>query len=399
MGTYPSFAFTPNDDAIIIWASGKLWRVPLSVDLSGEKVLGGEPHIIPFRAHVEKRLAATRTSTTNLLALETADKQRLHAFIDLSVAEDGSRVAFQGAGVTYYFDFDPSESRDKFESLRVPVLSESEPYYSPSFVPGNKDLIVHARWSDRNFSTLEIADISSGSAYELSGLPLGRYIHPVICGCPGQSRKIAFIKSSGDYLSGSITASAEPGLYIGDITLPDSLYGSGSSIPIKNVQHLRTEIFVSDRTTLKFLNGNRQLLVQQSDRAFVIDVAGGPNALGDYNSTTIAEGRFTSEVVVPVKRDKVAFVDSFNVFVTDLGNVGDAPLWSKPGNATKGIARVSLDGGHDVQWDAAGKRLFWFLGANASSAQLSCSNPDFDSLRSILTFCGGFASDGVLLEN
>ena len=130
----------------------------------------------------------------------------------------------------------------------------------------------------------------------------------------------------------------------------------------------------------------------------MIDLASGPNALADYNHTTIAEGRFTSEVAIPVKRDKVAFVDSFNVFVTDLGNVGDAPLWSKPGNATKGIARVSLDGGHDVQWDAAGKRLFWFLGANASSAQL-CSNTDSGSLRSILTFCGGFASDGMLFQN
>ncbi|KAL5533836.1 hypothetical protein ACEPAG_296 [Sanghuangporus baumii] len=371
MGTYPSFAFTPNDNAIIIWAAGKLWHVPLSVDASGEKVLGGEPQTIPFKAHIEKRLAPTRTSKTDLLALEEADTQRLHALIDLAVADDGSRIAFQGAGISYYSDFDPSTSMKTPKPIKIPVLRASVPYYSPSFIPGNKDLVIHARWSDRNLTTFELADISSEAAYELSGLPLGRYIHPVVCRCPGNSRKIAFIKASGDYLSGSIIATAEPGLYIGDITLPDSLVEAGLSIPISNVQHLQTDISVGDRTTMKFLNGSKQLLVHQSDRAFIIDLASGPNAFGDYNHTIIAEGRFTSEVAVPIKHDKVAFVDNFNVFVTDIGNVGGSPLWSKPGNATKGIARVSLDGGHDVQWDAAGKRLFWLLGPYLHSVDIS----------------------------
>lgn len=58
----------------------------------------------------------------------------------------------------------------------------------------------------------------------------------------------------------------------------------------------------------------------------------------------------------------IAFVDFMNVFVIDIPHAGDSSLWSKPGNAPKGVARVSLDGGHDVQWGAKGKTLFWLLG-------------------------------------
>ena len=41
----------------------------------------------------------------------------------------------------------------------------------------------------------------------------------------------------------------------------------------------------------------------------------------------------------------------------------DNPIWSKPGNATRHLVRLSLDGGHDVIWSADGTRLSWFLGA------------------------------------
>ncbi|THH10405.1 hypothetical protein EW145_g1350 [Phellinidium pouzarii] len=371
MGTYPSFSFTPDDSAIIIWAAGKLWNVPLLTTTVGEKVAGENPRVIPFTAHIKKRLAETLTASTDLLSLETAGAQRLHAFFDLSVNDAGTRVVFQGAGASYYLDFDPASVAEAKTPKKVSTLRPNEAYYSPSFVPGNGDLLIHTHWSDRNYSTFELADLSTGDAYELSGLPLGRYISPVLCSCTGKSRQIAFIKVASDYLSGNLIATANPGLYIGEITLPGTFTSSGVSISVKNVRMLRSEINTNERMTLKFLDGNKKLLVQQIDRAFVIDLAEGPNSVGDYNHTTVVEGFMTSEIAVPVQQDKVAFVDAFNVFVVNSKDVGDKPLWSKPGNATKGIARVGLDGGHDLQWSADGNRLFWFLGPYLHSLEVS----------------------------
>ena len=167
---------------------------------------------------------------------------------------------------------------------------------------------------------------------------------------------------SDDYLTGSVVATADPGLYLAEFTLPESPVKEAQSLKLQNLRRINSEIAVGETVTLKFLEGNKKLLAQQSDRAFVIDLAGGANALGDYNHTTVAEGRMTREVTVNEQQDKIAFVDSYNIFVVDSKNIDDNPLWSKPGNATKGIARVSLDGGHDITWDSSGKRLFWFLG-------------------------------------
>lgn len=381
MGTYPSFAFTPADDAVIIWSAGKIWRVPLSVNGRGEKVaLGTPPEVIRFTAHVEKQIAETVMGETDLIGLETRDEQRLWAFKEMSVDEEGGRVVFQGAGATYYLDVSSaalSPAQKENTAQRVPVLHSFGPYYSPSIVPGtNSSLIVHAHWSDTNFTSFELANVSSNTAYAITGLPMGRYRAPVLCECTGQERTIAFVKTGGDVLTANVVATAGAGLYIADITLPSSssVYDTFNhvemrpeTIAIRNLRFIPSQINPSIRLTLRFFSGNSKLLVQQYSQAFVIDLAGGPDALGTYNHTTIAEGLMSMEIVPSLrleeepKADRIAFVDFFNVYVVNAKNVR-GPVWSKPGSSPEGLARTGVDGGHDVQWSRDGKRLFWLLG-------------------------------------
>ena len=58
---------------------------------------------------------------------------------------------------------------------------------------------------------------------------------------------------------------------------------------------------------------------------------------------------------------KVAVVDFFHVYYAPAVKADDA-VWSKPANATKGLTRLSLDGGHSLAWSGDGSKLFWFLG-------------------------------------
>ena len=147
---------------------------------------------------------------------------RVYAFYELRADEAGKKVVFQGAGATYVQEV----GEDAGPAREVPKLHASAPYFSPSFVPGTSDLVIHSRWSDVNFTTFELANLTSGVAYELTGLPLGRYYAPVLCSCSGANRQIAFLKTSGDYLTGDVVATAGAGLYIGELTLP-SMEGFG----------------------------------------------------------------------------------------------------------------------------------------------------------------------------
>ncbi|KAK0434065.1 uncharacterized protein EV420DRAFT_1684074 [Desarmillaria tabescens] len=192
MGTYPSFAFTPTDDAIIIWGAGQIHRVPLASNRYGERVTGGTPYPIRFRAHVEMQMAETIRGGVDLLSLETQDSMRVHAFKELHIDDSGGRAVFQAAGVTVV---QPIGSRDV---ISVPVLHGDHPYYSPSFVSGSSDLIAHCRWSDTGFSSFEIADLSSGIAYEIEEdcprtIPCSRYFAGY-----EQTSKDCIVKTAGD---------------------------------------------------------------------------------------------------------------------------------------------------------------------------------------------------------
>ncbi|KAF9484912.1 hypothetical protein BDN70DRAFT_871892 [Pholiota conissans] len=373
MGTYPSFAFTPTDDAVVIWAAGQIYSVPLTINSRNEKIAASTPpRPIRFIAHIEKRLAETRKGGADVVGYETQDTQNVRAFKDLRVDSKGERVVFQAGGLSYW------QKIGAKKAIKVPVTDDSAPYYSPSFVSSKDDLIIHARWSDSVYTKFEIADLKADKAYEIQGLPLGRYFSPILCECKGSKRTIALLKTGGSYLSGDILATAGAGLYLGDIELPDSHSLMHHNITITNLRSVPSDINVDDRVNMRFIDTDKLLLVQQSDHAFVIDFSGIPDKMGKYPRATLAKGKMSSELVVSPKLDKkghssadnVAFVDFFHVYFAPGGHK-DKAVWSRPANATEGLVRLSLDGGHDVTWTPDGKTLLWFLGPYLHSLQVS----------------------------
>ncbi|KAF7308739.1 Amidohydro-rel domain-containing protein [Mycena kentingensis (nom. inval.)] len=348
MGTYPSFAFTPSGDAVIIWAAGQIYSVPITKNALGESIAdpSRSPAPIRFKAHIEKRLAETLTAEFNLVGFETAATQRVTAFKDLSIDGAGKRVVLQAAGVSYVHDLGTKSA------TRVPVLDKSAAYYSPSWVPGD-DFVIHARWSNTNFSSFEVADIMKRKAFEVVGLPLGRYISPVVS---KSGRKIAFIKSGGDYMTGEIVATAGAGLYVADISLP----GTGEQVEIKNIQLAPSGSgigsVVGAPVNLRFASED-SILVQSYSSAFVLDLVAG-------TQTELASGKMSTEITVSsteAGKGYIGFVDGYNIYAVPAQNVKD-PVWAKPKNSPPGLARIGIDGGHDITWSADGKTVLWLLG-------------------------------------
>ncbi|KAJ7623213.1 hypothetical protein FB45DRAFT_924921 [Roridomyces roridus] len=385
MGTYPSFAFTPGDDAVVIWAAGQIYSVPLTTNYLGERVADPSRSATPIRftADVEKHLAETLTASFDLIGAETAPTQRVSALKHLRADATGHRVVFQAAGVTYV------QELGKAEAMRVPVLSTA-PYYSPAWVPGD-DLVIHARWSDTNFTTFEVADLGSGRAYEVTGLPFGRYFSPTVSNGDGSHRKIAFVKSGGDPITGYIVATAGEGLYVGDLVLP----AADDKVKITNINFVPSEISTEGLVNMRF--DGKKLVVQQESRAFVIDLGAGPSGIeGTYQHTTLASGRMSLEIAVN-SASEIAFLDTFQVYFVDGRNVKDGEaVWAKPANATEGLVRVSLDGGHDVTWSSDGKKLFWLLGPYLHSLEVSKLSKCADEIRKDTTSFGISCVKGLL---
>lgn len=369
MGTYPSFAFDPSDEAILIWAAGQIYHIPLASNALGERVLGGTPQPVGFHARIEVKLAETLRATTDVRELEKG-AQRLHAFTQLALDKTGAHAVFQAAGVTYVQVLGSTSPPQ-----RIPVTHAGAAYYSPSFVGGSSDLIIHGRWSDTHFSSFEIADLTTGNAYELTGLPMGRYFSPVISGGEGAVRIIAFVKTSGDVLTGDVVATAQPGLWIGEVTLPSDAMSS-HSIPVMNVRKIRTSIRSSDKALKLSFTSSDTLLVHQSDQVFAVDFSRGADERERYVEEILANGHSTDELVFSNTTHGAAFVNFQQVYYApEATPLTD--LWSKPGKAPAGLARLSLDGGHDLVVSSDGNVLGWFLGKIHDDPKL---------LRAILSF-------------
>ncbi|KAI6036984.1 hypothetical protein BKA83DRAFT_4170407 [Pisolithus microcarpus] len=354
MGTYPSFAFSPSDDAILIWAAGQIYHVPISKNTVGERVAGTEPRPVRFRAHIEIKVAETLRAKTDVRDLEE-ENQRLHAFTHLSLDNSGKKALFQASGVTYLQDIGSSVPAE-----RVPVAHPKAAYYSPSFVGGDGALAIHARWSDMYFSSFEIADLNTGTAHELTNLPMGRYSSPVVSGGDTARRTIAFIKLGGDVLTGNVVATAHTGIWVGEITLPAQ--GSSSSvIEVEGARKISTTIDPSDdKLKLSFISSSK-LLVQESDRVFKVDLSEEADEWGRYVEEELAKGYSTDELAFSHTSQGAAFVNFLHVYYAPNVNTSTA-LWSKPGKAPAGLTRLSLDGGHDVVFSGDGTVIGWLLG-------------------------------------
>ncbi|KAG2087033.1 uncharacterized protein F5147DRAFT_790992 [Suillus discolor] len=247
MGTYPSFAFTPSSSSpgIIIWAAGQMWHVPLAYNSEGELVAAATatnninltPKVIPFTVQISKKLAETRRMKTDVRKFESGP-QRVRAFTQLALDESGEHAVFAGAGQTWVqvlgdslinpTTLDPIDDANFVETSkpaqRIPHLHSSAVYYSPSFVPASS-FILHPRWDN-------IIHMSHPLSWSLDSLKVG-------------------VKTGGDVLTGDVVATAQTGVWVGEITLPSHSYSQGTA-ELTNLRYVQSSIDPSDVVKLSF---------------------------------------------------------------------------------------------------------------------------------------------------
>jgi hypothetical protein len=90
-GTYPSFAWTPKDEAIIFWTSGKLWRVTVE---------NGNLAEIPFEVEVKLNLAPTVYPAHDVRTIEASTDGSFSAKAVTSASVCGDSVVFNAISRT-----------------------------------------------------------------------------------------------------------------------------------------------------------------------------------------------------------------------------------------------------------------------------------------------------------
>ncbi|HEX2168220.1 MAG TPA: hypothetical protein VHG09_13380, partial [Longimicrobiales bacterium] len=312
-GTYSGYDWTPDGDAIVIWAKGGLWRVDAE---------SGAPTRIPFTAQVSQRLTdAVRFPQE--VAPNEFDVKMLRW---VSVSPDQRRVAYTALGRLYVKELPNGTPR------RVTRSTDLELY--PSWSPDGRSL-VYAAWSDTAYGAIRTVGLDGDDMRTITTRP-GHYIEPRWS--PDGSR-IVYRRVGGDSYRGELH-SRDRGVYI--------VPASGGEARLVTEQGSEPR-FSRD--------GERLYLSSREDGSSAlisVDLNGGDRRV---HVTSENGGQFTPS---PDER-YIVWNERFNVHIAPFPRTGRAVNLSM-GSSDYPVRRLSRDAGYYLHWSADSRRVYWSLG-------------------------------------
>eukprot|EP00735_Rhodelphis_limneticus_P002371 TRINITY_DN1321_c0_g1::TRINITY_DN1321_c0_g1_i1::g.20035::m.20035 TRINITY_DN1321_c0_g1::TRINITY_DN1321_c0_g1_i1::g.20035 ORF type:complete len:1153 (+),score=393.41,sp/Q3SGT4/TOLB_THIDA/27.36/5e-06,Amidohydro_5/PF13594.1/1e-11,Amidohydro_5/PF13594.1/5.1e+03,PD40/PF07676.7/1.3e+03,PD40/PF07676.7/1.7e+03,PD40/PF07676.7/2.8e+02,PD40/PF07676.7/0.00012,PD40/PF07676.7/24,PD40/PF07676.7/2.8e+03,PD40/PF07676.7/2.4,PD40/PF07676.7/2.4,PD40/PF07676.7/1.2e+04,PD40/PF07676.7/2.2e+03,PD40/PF07676.7/3.6e+03,Ami len=313
-GTYPRFAFTPDNSAVVIWAQGKIYKIDVTT---------GTSSVVPFALNLDLDIRETARTQFDPSSGTEFDVKVVHSY---SVSRDGKSVAYSAVGHTYIKSVD-----DENAPVRLAKNDQTDFEFCPTFsADGTK--VVQTTWNDQALSTVQIVTVETGAVQQLT-LETGRYTDPVLS---PDGNHVAVTRVSSDELSG-ITHGRNPGVYLVD-TKSSAMTKLGSS----------------NGQTLGFSKDGSSVFVFRGSDVVAIKVA-------DGSETVLASGSYITEIVPSPDMKYVAFVEFYHVYIVPL-TVGMS-LTSHPERAPEGVVRVSAIGGRSPRW-ADDSTLMFTLGAD-----------------------------------
>jgi imidazolonepropionase-like amidohydrolase/Tol biopolymer transport system component len=325
-GVYPNFAWTPDNQNIIIYAKGKIRKVDLN-NLSVSEV--------PFQVNSTQTVQAALHFPQQVFTPEFTVKM----IRQLTTSPDGKTVVFNAAGYLYKKDL-PNGTPER-------LTNGLDFEFDPAFSPDGK-FVVFTTWSDEFKGSVKRADLRSGRLLTLSD-EKGYYYSPSYS---RKADKIVFRKGDGNDVLG-YTYGQGTGIF----TMPAN--GGAKTLIIDNGVEPQ---FNSDDTRIFYL-GN-----ENGKKAFKSVAVNGNNPMTHYTST------YANQFVPSPDGKWMAFTELFNVYVTPMVLTG-TPQELSAGNTAIPLSRLTKDGGTNMQWSSDGKKISWTLGQQYYTQELKNAFP------------------------
>lgn len=324
-GVHPGFSWTPDSKNLVISAKGHLWKIDVRSKVTNQ---------IPFNVHVKQSITEA-VRFPQVVAPDSFDVKMLRW---VRVSPDRKSVVYTALGKLYLKrlpDGTPHRVTNDEKNF------ELQPSFSPD---GN--WIAYATWNDEERGGLYKVR-TDGSGHKKLTSEIGRYIEPEFS---RDGKKIAYEKIGGDILIGQ-TYSRNLGIYwmSAEGGAPTLITEDGSH-PIFNDSGDRVFLTASEgeKTSLISigLNGEKRRVHLLSDNA---------------------------DQIVPSPDGKwVAIVERFNAYVAVFPQTGQ-PVNIGPATTDYPIKRISRDAGTYLNWSSNSKTVFWSLGPQLYSRDLTNS--------------------------
>jgi len=322
-GVHPGFSWTPDGKDVVISAKGHIWKIDVQTRAATQ---------IPFTVRVKQ----TITDAVRFLQDVAPDKFAVKMLRWVTVSPNQKYVLYNALGKLWIKALpNGTPKRVSKDETRFELF--------PSFSPDGK-WIVYTTWNDDETGGLWKMQTDGSSQTKLTTVK-GHYVEPRFS--PDAS-KIVFRKIGGDNFRGD-TYTHEQGVY----WIPS----------------------VGGKPKLITEEGSRPMFNKAGDRVFLISDEGEKTAFisvglsGEQRRVHLLSDN--AEEIVPSPDERwVAFVERFNAYIAVFPKTGQA-VNIGPGTSDYPVNRVTRDAGTYLNWSADGKKLYWSLGPELYSRDLT----------------------------
>ncbi|MDX1617649.1 MAG: amidohydrolase family protein [Balneolaceae bacterium] len=360
-GVYPGMSFTPDNQALIAFYGGSLWRIPID---------GGSAREIPFEVDLELQLGPRLDFTYPV----DDSRQALATQIrDAVPSPDGRQLAFTVLNRLYVMDY-PGGSPERLTDMDI---TEAQPAWSPD---GRS--IVYATWGPEEGGHLYKIDPNARRPR-----PERLTERPAIYGSPAwsyNSDRIVFLRGSAQ----AFRSSSGPFAYFGAVE--DIAWIStegGESHFIAKTDDRSNPHFVKgdDRIYMNRDNTLISLRWDGTDEKKHVTVTGirtygfgssDPESWKDASGRSILHPGPTgapeennppspaSIVSMAPEGDKALAQVNNEIYTVTVPKLGEAPKISvaRPDNASFPSSKLTEIGGQFPGWSSDGRKVHWSIG-------------------------------------
>ncbi|OJJ23312.1 amidohydrolase [marine bacterium AO1-C] len=316
-GLYTNFNWLPDNQHIVIYGQGKIWKVNIKTAKATE---------IPFEVTAKH----TISQVVRFQQQVSPEKFKAKVIRQAITSPDQKSLIFNAVGYLW------KRSLPKGKPQRLTKTSDFE--FEPSFSPNGRE-IVYVTWNDEKSGAIHKMNLSSGKTTKLT-TEKGIYRTPKFS--PDGS-KIIFRREGGNNAQG-FTFTKRPGLYW------MSANGGKMNFITREGEN-PTFNKTGDRV---FYNTGGYLFGSLSKTFKSVDMNG-------QNPQVHFTSKYANQFSVSPDNEWIAFGELHKVYVASF------PKSGKPINLTANtkvmpVALLSKDAGINLHWSKDSKKVFWTLG-------------------------------------
>lgn len=325
-GVYTNFDWTPDDQHIVIWGKGKIWKVDVKT---------GKAQEIPFKVNATHQMAETVRFENQ--AFE--DKFPVQVIRQAVTSPDEKVLLFNAVGYLWKMDLpDGKPTR---------LTADTDLEFEPSFSKDGKT-ITYVTWNDEAMGAVWTMDLRSGEKRKLT-IKKGIYRTPSFS---PDGATVVYHKAGGNSHQGYVHCK-KPGIY---------------TIPTKGGE----PTFVTPQGSYPIFSADGERIFYQTGGYLFGSLTKAYHSIKSdgTDKKKLFDGKYAQRFVPSPDNKWVAWSELYKVYVAPMPLAGKTVGLSAKTKAVP-VAQVARDAGINIHWSQDSKKLFWTLGNEYFSDELT----------------------------